>query len=155
MYARSYGDEENIQTFRRGQYSIPANYAGNAFTADEEPDIRENSSENTAADNTGPESVINPCETCGAEPLKREPLPETVCPCAAQPHEKHAECDTREKERSGLLGGILSRFERGFELDDWLLIGLIILLVNGDKKGCDDSRGEIIILLALLLLLGF
>ena len=34
---RSYDDGEAVQSFRRGDYTIPANYADNAFTADEPP----------------------------------------------------------------------------------------------------------------------
>lgn len=78
-----------------------------------------------------------------------EATTETPCPIP--------NTDTKKDEphrSGGLFSGILSRFDKGFELDDLLIIGLILLLLNGDKSGCAENRDEVIIILALLLLGG-
>ncbi len=57
--------------------------------------------------------------------------------------------------RESLLRSLLSRFERGFEFDDLLLLGLILLLLqsgSGDRK---DSKDEMVLILAFLFLTGF
>ena len=130
MYAQQ---NDDIQSFRRGEHMIPANYAGNAFTLDEEPCPT-------------PETIIVqddiPC-----------PSSETALP----DKEVGAQCERvtdshfEKSQEKGLLSGLFSRLSRGFELDDILLIGLIILLLQSD---C-ENRDETVILLALLLLVGF
>ena len=130
MYAQQNGD---MQSFRRGEYSIPANYRGNAFTLDEVPTV----------------SHTEESEQCEA------PTPQIIQ--SAPPKElSEARCadvcvNVPPKREGGLISDLLSRFTRGFELDDLLLIGLIILLLQND---C-DRRDETVILLALLLLCGF
>ena len=169
MYARNYGDDDRMQSFKRGEYSIPANYAGNAFTADEIPDLK----------NTPGEIHVNECIPEIASSMNDEqkeetpnftfPTNEKEVPSPAQPcirscpysteyrecHESHISPHEPEKPRKGIFHDLLTRLERGFELDDLLLIGLIILLLNSGKDDCDSSRDEIIILLAFLLISGF
>ncbi|MBQ8248824.1 MAG: hypothetical protein IJY93_02940 [Clostridia bacterium] len=163
MYARKYGDDNTQQSFRRGEYTIPANYAGNAFTADEIPDLSYTKSEappDEAAKNTcdviceekneitdAPQPLCCEDAMCQKEPCKQN------CPCLKESEQ----CTDANKEepRRGIFRDLLGRFDRGFELDDLLLIGLIILLLNSDKDECESSRDEIIILLAFLLLSGF
>ncbi len=145
MYARNYSGENAQQSFTRGEYNIPANYHGNAFTADEVPCINEKEPihENPPCSDSQTE---NECQSDqgGGCLLDVENQPCTKC--------QSSKCNHEEKERKGLLGGLLSRFDKGFELDDLLIIGLILILMNGDKKGCAENRDEVIILLALLLL---
>ncbi len=130
MYAQQ---NDDIQSFRRGEHIIPANYAGNAFTLDEEPCLSE-------------ETLIHrddiPCPVAETASPKKE--------TEAQYEDSAVTCHVKERE-NGLLSGLFSRLSRGFELDDILLIGLIILLLQSD---C-ESRDETVILLALLLLVGF
>lgn len=130
MYAQQ---NDDIQSFRRGEQMIPANYAGNAFTLDEEPCPT-------------PETIIVQdditCQIAESAP----PDNESVSEC-----ERTADSHSPQKEEKGLLSGLFSRLSRGFELDDILLIGLIILLLQSD---C-ENRDETVILLALLLLVGF
>lgn len=180
MYARNYGEGEKIQSFRRGEYSIPANYAGNAFTADEPPDLRKNTREasgkNMISDEmpekhtpSGIEAETEIQHASAGKNCTADECPQTACkidcPHCKKEEPKHEyDCshaqitcldDQRENSRGGILRDLLSRFERGFELDDWLLIGLILLLLHSDKNECDSSRDEIIIILAFLLLSGF
>lgn len=135
MYAQQSDDTEFInnstQSFERDGYSIPANYRGNAFTLDEPP-----------------------CEDeCRDQPTCSECSYKEAAPPEYIPEARHQkDCDkVPQKHGGGLLSGIFDRFSRGFELDDILLIGLIILLLQND---C-DRRDETVILLALLLLGGF
>ncbi len=164
MYARKYSDDNKQQSFRRGEYTIPANYAGNAFTADEIPDIDCTIAElpqDEAAKNTcniiceeKSENTIAEQQICCENAANQTEYCTQNCPCAKE----KAECTENGKEeepRRGIFRDLLGRFDRGFELDDLLLIGLIILLLNSDKDECEGSRDEIIILLALLLLSGF
>lgn len=134
MYAQQNGDalapRENMQTFERGGVVVPANYKGNAFTLDEVPC----------------EAQSDECEACINDLPEIQATPPR-CPSEAK---CQSEC-TPPKTGRGLLSGIFDRFSRGFELDDILLIGLIILLLQND---C-DRRDETVILLALLLLGGF
>lgn len=180
MYARNYGEGEKMQSFRRGEYSIPANYAGNAFTADEPPDLRKNIREAPAKNMRSdemPEKLsysgiqeeteiqnTTPAKECISDGCSQTSC-NTDCPHCTKDEKKHEHgcantqitcCDDqKESSRGGILRDLLSRFERGFELDDWLLIGLILLLLHSDKNECDNSRDEIIIILAFLLLSGF
>lgn len=125
---KKHGD---IQSFERDGYNIPANYRGNAFTLDEPP-----------TDTGVPE-----CDDC----LCVSEI-EAAPPKCLSEAQRGNDCEkTPDKHGGGLLSGILGRFSRGFELDDILLIGLIILLLQND---C-DRRDETVILLALLLLGGF
>ncbi len=130
MYAQQ---NDDMQSFRRGEHIIPANYAGNAFTLDEEPCLSE-------------DTVIHQddilCPVAESASLEKE--------TEAQYENSTISCSEKEGER-GLLSGLFSRLSRGFELDDILLIGLIILLLQSD---C-ENRDETVILLALLLLVGF
>ncbi len=132
MYAQQNDSPEkpcgNMQSFEMGGYSIPANYRGNAFTLDEPP---------TDTCPAGCESAATEIE---AAPPK--------CLSEAQ---RESECERSHSKQNGILSGILGRFSRGFELDDILLIGLIVLLLQND---C-ERRDETVILLALLLLGGF
>ncbi len=119
----------DMQSFERDGYNIPANYRGNAFTLDEPP--------------CDTEAL---CESdCCAPEIEAAP---PKCLSEAQ---RVDDCKGAHDKQGGLLSGILGRFSRGFELDDILLIGLIILLLQND---C-DRRDETVILLALLLLGGF
>ncbi len=141
VYARTYNDDNEKQSFRIGEYNIPANYCGNAFTKDEIPDI-------------------DKCEACEADAsditeghFEKESVQKSHC-------EKKEICDRQNecpyKNRgNGLFGGILSRLGRDIEIDDIILIGLIALLLFEKKDGCDGNTDEIIILLALLLFGGF
>ncbi len=169
MYARNYGDDSGMQSFKRGEYSIPANYSGNAFTADEIPDLKNiqaEISENEPISKADfpvitEQKEENPTFGIPTEKNYHPPL-ETPCmrgyQCPTEHHE-HGECcvnqQESEKPRKGIIRDLLTRFERGFELDDLLLIGLIILLLNSGTDDCDGSRDEIIILLAFLLISGF
>lgn len=137
MYMRSYDDGEAVQSFRRGDYTIPANYAGNAFTADEPPI----------------ESMVEDQTTSNAaEPEENSPT-ESACQSYREKDETNT-CDAKSKKEGRLISGLVSRIERGFEFDDILLIGLIILLIR-ENKDCREKNDEIIILLAILLLVGF
>ncbi len=170
MYARNYGDDGRMQSFKRGEYSIPANYAGNAFTADEIPDFK------NTPDGIGESEIIPEAASPVNTELKEEEAQVFTIPkeekkivppvqpcmqggrCPVEHHECHESCINHhesEKPRRGIFHDLLTRFERGFELDDLLLIGLIILLLNSGKDDCDGSRDEIIILLAFLLISGF
>ena len=121
---------KDMQSFEMGGYSIPANYRGNAFTLDEPPTPTN-------------ESECEECHTCEIEAAPPKCLSEAQC---------KDDCKRgSDKKDGGLLSGILGRFSRGFELDDILLIGLIVLLLQSD---C-ERRDETVILLALLLLGGF
>ena len=123
MYARQYPDE--LQTFRSGGNTIPANYAGNAFTAGEEilPDA----------------PVFEP---------EADDAPKTQTPAV---HEALRRDDP--PRRGGLFDDLIARFSRGFELDDLILIGLFFLLLrSGEDRGGD--RDELILLLALLFFTG-
>ena len=135
MYAQQNSDSEIItgstQRFERDGYSIPANYRGNAFTLDEPP-CEEESAE------------YQDCSEC----TYKDAAPPKFIPEAR--HKDYSD-KVPQKHGSGLLSGIFDRFSRGFELDDILLIGLIILLLQND---C-ERRDETVILLALLLLGGF
>lgn len=141
VYARTYSDDDSQQSFRIGEYNIPANYCGNAFTKDEIP-------------------TMNECATC-----ENNSSPEEECQCEPEPEktpgcEEKQICERQDKcplknQKGGLFGGILSRLGRDIEIDDILLIGLIALLLFEKKDECDSSTDEIIILLALLLLGGF
>ncbi len=138
MYARSY-DEGEVQSFRRGEYNIPANYRGNAFTADEPP-IIEAEPPKSAANETQNISVE------AAEPKCDDA--HDVCECACK------DCrESKQAPREGLLRGILSHFERGFEFDDLLLLGLAFLILQGSDDS--KSRDEMILILAFLFLCGF
>ncbi len=135
MYAQQNGNSEiinnNAQSFERDGYSIPANYRGNAFTLDEPPYEGEPTEYTSCSESTYKEAAPPKC------------IPEA---------RHQSSCDkVPQKHGSGLLSGIFDRFSRGFELDDILLIGLIILLLQND---C-ERRDETVILLALLLLGGF
>lgn len=142
MYARNYSDTENKQSFNRGDYTIPADYRGNAFTADEVPKV--DTSCHIACEETAPI-----CEICGnTDTGDTCEIENSIAPASKSP-----DCPNDKGEgRKGLFGKILSKFDRGFELDDLLIIGLIVILLNGDKSKCPENRDEIIILLALLLL---
>lgn len=129
MYAQQ---NDDMQSFRRGEHIIPANYAGNAFTLDEEPCMEE-----------APQILDIPRTEVHTDAPS---APQKSEPCESK---DTAQCE--KKQERGLLSDLLSRFSRKFELDDILLIGLIILLLQND---C-DVRDETVILLALLLLSGF
>lgn len=122
---------DSAQSFERDGYSIPANYRGNAFTLDEPPCEEELAEHPNCSE----------CSYKDAAPPKC--IPEVR-------HQNHSD-KVPQKHGGGLLSGIFDRFSRGFELDDILLIGLIILLLQND---C-ERRDETVILLALLLLGGF
>ncbi len=145
MYARNYSETENKQSFNRGEYTIPADYRGNAFTADEVPNADD--SYDIPCMETVP--MCERCKNAAPEDTCQKEKNITSCPTQT------TECTSDEgEERKGLFGKILSRFDRGFELDDLLIIGLILILLNGDKSKCPEKRDEIVILLALLLLGG-
>lgn len=129
MYAQSNGD---MQSFRRGEHIIPANYAGNAFTLDDDPKTDGSLIDTDADAITAYNEELVP------------PTPEAKQDDAVPAFAK------KDKE-PGLLSGIFTRLSRGFELDDILLIGLILLLLQGE---C-ERRDETVILLALLLIVGF
>lgn len=137
MYARNYGDENDVQSFSHSEYNIPDNYRGNAFSADELPFITDTGDKpsDKSEQNTQPAA-------CQCPLIKEE---DKSCG-------EGEKCHKEEPKRKGLLGGILSRFDNGFALDDLLIIGLILILLNGDRDGCPENRDEVIILLALLLL---
>ena len=132
MYAQESAEGQKhphvTQSFERGGYSIPANYRGNAFTLDEPPTLSDT-----------PE-----CEECCTEIEAAPPK------CLSEAQRENG-CEKTPDRQRGLLSGIFDRFSRGFELDDILLIGLIVLLLQND---C-ERRDETVILLALLLLGGF
>lgn len=134
---RSYDDGEAVQSFRRGDYTIPANYAGNAFTADEPPI----------------ESMVEDQTTSNAADPEENSPTESACQSYRKKDETNT-CDAASKKKDGLISGLISRIERGFEFDDILLIGLIVLLIR-ENKDCCEKNDEIIILLAILLLVGF
>ncbi len=148
MYARNYSENEKPQTFRRGDYNIPANYHGNVFTADEAPNADATEDVEVCCRTEVRESELCRCDDCPKEKII-ESYPLESCP---QEINDSKPCETERKK--GLFSGILSRFDKGFELDDLLIIGLILILLNGDKSKCPENRDEIIILLALLLLGG-
>lgn len=145
-----------MQSFRRGEYNIPANYRGNAFTADEPPIItdtpqseperaretRQSEEETTEQLRVGEQApfALAEAEECGRE-------------------EKHTERRDEKKEskepKEGILRSILSHFERGFEFEDLLLLGLIFLLLQGGGKDDTKNRDEMILILAFLFLCGF
>jgi len=68
MYVQSPNDGADAVSFRRDKYNIPANYRGNAFTADEIPmavnDIDEN---NTFESQVKTEDRTLPSEKCEKE----------------------------------------------------------------------------------------
>ena len=132
MYAQQNDSDEkhvDMQSFEMGGYNVPANYRGNAFTLGEPPTLT-NTSE---------------CDECCTAEIEAAP---PKCLSEAQ---RENVCEKEHVKQSGLLSGILGRFSRGFELDDIILIGLIVLLLQND---C-ERRDETVILLALLLLGGF
>lgn len=135
MYTRSYQSDDG-RSFRRGEYNIPANYKGNAFMADEVPHIDE----------------AQPAERVDEEikPRKADDMAESVeTVCRTDGSKKP------DKAREGILRSVISRFERGFEFDDLLLIGLILLMLHGEKRDGDKNNDEMILILALLFLIGF
>ena len=139
VYMRSYDDSDSVQSFRRGDYTIPANYAGNAFTADEPPVINE-AKEKADGVQT---------EVCEAQP------PEKSCElCQDISEDKLRDFKHKGETGGGLLRGLFSRIENGLDFDDILLIGLIILLIR-ENRDSGSKNDEIVILLAVLLLSGF
>ncbi len=156
MYARKYGDDNGQQSFRRGEYTIPANYSGNAFTADEIPDLSYTGN-NQESDSPFPheaqnEIPVSAAEVCCDNVGSQAESCRQNCPYTMGNEQCH---HAAEEPRRGIFRDLLARFDRGFELDDLLLIGLIILLLNSGKDECESSRDEIIILLAFLLISGF
>ena len=141
VYARTYNDDNSQQSFRIGEYNIPANYCGNAFTKDEIPNVNEC----PVCDNNPV-----PVEECHSEPESEK----THCCEKKEICERQYKCPCKD-EKKGLFGGILSRLGRDIEIDDIILIGLIALLLFEKRDGCDGNPDEIIILLALLLFWGF
>lgn len=137
MYARNYGDENDMQSISHSEYNIPDNYRGTAFSADELPFITD--AEYKPSDKSDQHTQPAACP----------------CPFIKEEDKSCGEAEKSHKDKpkhKGILGGILSRFDNGFALDDLLIIGLILILLNGDRDGCPENRDEVIILLALLLL---
>lgn len=129
-------------TFTRGEYSIPANYRGNAFTADEVPQVTERT-ENMPEDIKASEPQSDPDADNNDTCIRCDKSVSNV------------KEDRSENGHGGLLKGLFSRLGRGFELDDLLLIGLIFLLMRTDKNDCEENTDEIILILLLLFLCGF
>lgn len=147
MYARKYQENEPVPPFHKGEYNIPANYHGNLFSLDGDLQKDIPDDPNKSCLKSVPEAVPQKCED---SQIDAGVIP---CPTESEPSaESDRHCESEGKK--GLLGRILSRFDKGFSLDDLLIIGLILILLNGDKSKCPENRDEIIILLALLLLGG-
>lgn len=174
MYTRSHSNE-NEQSFRRGEYSIPANYRGNAFSADEIPNLENYINKPPESTDFTEENInsqkdkyqeLNTSQQISPhnyEHIKTTDLPyreekeETEC-SSCNVECKNCENKSKRKDNNsekGLLGSLLSRFNRGFSIDDWLLIGLVILLLEGGSDDDESHRGEIIAALAFLFLSGF
>lgn len=148
MYARNYQENETVQPFRKGEYNVPANYHGSVFSVDESPCKDTHEDSNKGCPISAPEPELHRCEDCKRD---KSVVP---CPLESDHGETSNETPCESERKKGIFSGILSRFDKGFELDDLLIIGLVLILLNGDKAKCPENRDEIIILLALLLLGG-
>ena len=125
MYRQNAGDSGEQMTFRRGEYNIPANYRGNAFTADEIPTAVSNNEVTAETQMTECEAAKEQAEGCDL-------------PC---------ETENKRPHSPSLLYGIGS--------DDILIVGLILLLMQRDRDDSSDRSDIMPILLLLLLLGGF
>ena len=129
LYARNY-ENQSTGSYKSGEYNIPANYRGNAFNADISSEYEHPRNE--------------PCEKCSDQDM-----------CENTPEPQKIECSEHAPPKTGLLRSIISRFERGFELDDLILIALILLILqsgNGDSK---IGKDETLLILGFLFLSGF
>ncbi len=143
MYKGTYEESDIPRSFNVGEYSIPANYRGNAFTAGEIP--IENS-------NGYCETVREDYEYDRVPGVDRE-----KCSCEERHNEIVADNRKSKNDRheTGLLSRLLNGFGRDIEFDDILLIGLVVLILHEKKNGCNQSSDEVLILLVILFLLGF
>lgn len=147
IYARNYGSG-NSKGFSHGEYNIPANYVGTAFTADEA------SSLGTVEEAASYEYVPKDSEI--AEKVISEAKPESgptkEALCVGFQKADHKESGA---PKESLLRSLLSRFERGFEFDDLLLLGLILLLLQSGSGDRGKNKDEMVLILAFLFLTGF
>lgn len=136
--------------------SVPKNYGGNAFPHPDAPRPR---------DAGGMPRPVPPFADHGAQvqpsPPPPPPPPEDGCAPACEGYEPCAACAEAERPACGdappcraenknpltcLFEALRGRKKGGFDADDFLLIGLIALLMG--KEGSED----IVLILALLLL---
>ncbi len=154
MYTRSntsdsYKRDESggAQSFRRGSYNIPASYAGNAFSSDFSPTEEELRANSPDLGDEGDCPQTEPCDSCKEE---CELAKIDVCSSSEAPPDVKREASCEGEKRRSLLGELFGKSEGGFELDDLILIGLILLL---SRDG--ENNGDTLILLAFLLIIGF
>ena len=139
--------------------SVPKNYGGNAFPHPDAPRPR---------DAGGMPRPVPPFADHGAQvqpspppPPPPPPPPDCDCPPPCEGYEPCATCAEAERPACGdappcraenknpltcLFEALRGRKKGGFDADDFLLIGLIALLMG--KEGSED----IVLILALLLL---
>ena len=115
--------------------SVPKNYSGIAFphsSSPPSPKRPENNSE----------------KSCCDAPASPQPSPPPQPPPPPPPAQKCEKCSSNEKNPlSCLLSALRGRGKSGFDTEDFLLIGLIALLVG--REGNED----ILLILAMLLLI--
>lgn len=141
MYMRNYGDNDGMQSFRRGEYTIPANYKGNAFSADEPPvDCKDDLQIPDSTSDAAPEQAQADRIACQATAPNQSAEICTKSICESE--------SSNPRESLTNIGNAFPAF------DDLLLIGLILLLFRENRE-CDGKNSDIIPLLAILLLFGF
>ncbi len=146
IYARNYGSG-NSQDFSRGEYNIPANYVGTAFTTDK---TSSQSPEEAVHYEYAPKDSELLKESISESKAESDHLEEALCAGLQKSHPKESGAP-----KESLLRSLLSRFERGFEFDDLLLLGLIFLLLQGGSGDRGKNKDEMVLILAFLFLTGF
>ena len=126
-----------------GAYNIPANYSGSAFKTEDIKTEAPLSEELNSIGSSASEAVNESASACVSEPCT-DSLPPSL-------HGKKE----RGAQKESLFRTLLSRFERGFEFDDLILLGLILLILQGENDCNKNSKDEIILILGFLFLAGF
>lgn len=121
--------------------SVPKNYSGIAF-----------SHGSPVKRDVPPHPAPSPSSSAPpSPPPSPPPRPEEKAPCLPSKEEMHTPCEgCKQQEKNPLtclLTALRDRGKAGFDTEDFLLIGLIVLLLG--KEGNEDT----VLILAMLLLL--
>ncbi len=128
LYARNY-ENQSTGNYKSSEYNIPANYRGNAFNAD------------ISTEYEHPHEVSS--EKCRDSDIGN------IVPTLKSEYSEHA------SPKTGLLRSLISRFERGFALDDLILIALILLILQSGSNDTKIGKDETLLILGFLFLSGF
>ena len=129
--------------------SVPKNYSGIAFS-------RENRAQQEMPRQEMPLTIPVPMPPSPPQTLREPPRAKEECRECREPRKEEEKCpsggceDCRTQDKNPLtclLTALRNRGKAGFDTEDFLLIGLIVLLLG--KEGNED----IVLILAMLLLI--